>query len=923
LSLSRVFGGRLQDLERIVKVKPDELAPSLGTVILALAEGIVGEGELPYYKPSIFFSLTHPTENFIKVLKSIVESLKSGGTTALFLNLDMGSGKTHLETLMLHLFVSCNIAPQQCHGYLEDYRERAGYSEDLARRTVVFAFDLRTPKLAYRYLKLAEKTLEAAGLPGVADIVRQARENSRMPDPQRLAGMLPEDVNILILVDELHYVAVMGDDEDRRITAEVVKFILDLVNYRRALRRAPVGGIAVLVASARRDFYRWQEVRSAIPDRGFAAVLDSFVDQLQRIESSVETRWLSLGEAKGILERRLGLGRGAFDSVFHSSFDRFVERVIRADTDIPQAHHMRSLIKVMALYALNATRANDSIVTPARFDENVVDMLLAGSDIAMRYKTIYGEIVNRLRGSGDGDKVLLAVNTIFSLTLTGAPEKLVEMIRIAKRGEVVGRLHIPVVREVELRAVLRAHGLTDSAIDSVVSILDRIHPNMHRVSLVEGGHAYFVAPVASPLAVYMMLVDEKYKGYLGNPKALLEHLKDYVLSLAYRDEYSEQEVVESLQALERRPHSKDKFYVYIYANWGLLSQLKGVETGEEPFKSTVMDVNAFLERRRDHNVAFVLLRVKQDVLEGLARYVAVEEATHYMVSQYIAPRERPAGHREDEIFRRLLEIELGDLKAEVARQLNDALAGLRGSMSSLLEEVRYYTPKGVLWEKLRLEEEGAGRLSIQDVRSALDLLRERRQRAIGDIARALNQRVRQGLIVLEKAGSQYFGDILYGEVVELLKRQGVASIRFNEPRLVRLEGPVDRWAYIPPSVVKSLAVRVVERVKGELGRDYDVELRVDDVQFVILVRPKPQPPQPETQVATPQPTDAGIQVVQRREEPLNLSDLMRLIDSVKERGGELVVNVQVKVDRASADPVKRVLGQIARYILGVRVEKRG
>jgi hypothetical protein len=921
--LSRVFGGRLQDLERIVKVKPDELAPSLSTVILALAEGIVGEGELPYYKPSIFFSLTHPTENFIRILKSIVESLRSGGTTALFLNLDMGSGKTHLETLILHLFVSCNIAPQQCHGYLQDYRERAGYSENLARRTVVFAFDLRTPKLAYKYLRLAEKTLEAAGLPGVADIVRQARENGRMPDPQKLADMLPEDVNILILVDELHYAAVIGDDEDRRITAEVVKFILDLVNYRRALRRAPTSGIAVLVASARRDFHRWQEVRSTIHDRGFAAVLDSFVDQLQRIESSVETRWLSLDEAKRILERRLGLGRGAFDRVFHSSFDRFIERVIRADTDIPQAHHMRSLIKVMALYALNATRAGDNIVTPARFDESMVDMLLAGSDIAMGYKTIYGEIVNRLRSSSDGDKVLLAVNTIFSLTLTGAPERLIEMVRIAKRGEAAGRLHIPVVREAELRAILRVHGLTDSAIDNVVSVLDRIHPNMHRVSLVEGGHAYFIAPVPSPLAIYRMLIDERYKGYLGNPKALLEHLKDYVMGLVYRDEYSEQEVVESLQDLEKRPHSKDKFYVYIYANWGLLSQLKGMETGEDPFKSMVMDVNAFLERKRDHNVAFVLLRVKQDVLEGLARYVAVEEATHYMVSQYIAPLERPAGRREDEVFRQLLEIELGDLKAEVTRQLNDALASLRGSMVSLLEETRYYAPKGVLWEKLRLEEEDAGRLSVHDVRLAIDLLRERRQRTIGGIARALNQRVTQGLIVLGKAGSQYFENMLYGEVVELLKRQGVASIRFNEPRLVRLEGPVDRWAYIPSSVVKSLAVRVVERVKGELGRDYDVEVRMDDVQFVILVRPKPQPPQPEAQVATPQPTGAGVQVVQRREEPLNLSDLMRLIDSVKERGGELVVSVQVKVDRASADPVKRVLGQIARYILGVRVEKRG
>jgi predicted kinase len=921
--LSKVFGERLQDLERIVKVKPDELAPSLGTVILALAEGIVGEGELPYYKPSIFFSLTHPTENFIKVLKSIVESLKSGGTTALFLNLDMGSGKTHLETLMLHLFVSCNIAPQQCHGYLEDYKGKAGYSEDLARRTVVFAFDLRTPKLAYRYLRLTEKTLEAAGLPGVADIVRQARENGRMPDPQRLAGMLPEDVNILILVDELHYVAVIGDDEDRRITAEVVKFILDLVNYRRALRRAPAGGIAVLVASARRDFYRWQEVRSAIPDRGFAAVLDSFVDQLQRIESSVETRWLSLGEAKGILERRLGLGRGAFDSVFHSSFDRFVERVIRADTDIPQAHHMRSLIKVMALYALNATRAGDSIVTPARFDENVVDMLLAGSDIAMGYKTIYGEIVERLRGSGDDDKVLLAVNTIFSLTLTGAPEKLVEMIRIEKSGEVVGHLHIPVVREVELRAVLRAHGLTDSAIDSVVSILDRIHPNMHRVSLVEGGHAYFIAPVASVLAIYRALIDERYKSYLSNPQALLEHLKDYVQSLAYNDEYSEQELVESLQVLEKRSRFKDRFYVYIYTNWSLLFELKGLETREDSYDVMVRDVNAFLEGKREHNIAFVLLKVKQEVLEGLARYVAVEEATQYIISQYIAPLERPAGRREDEIFRQLLEIELGDLKAEVVRQLNEALASLTGSMKFLLEEVRYYTPKGILWERLGLKEEDVERLSIQDVRKAVDMLRERRQHAIGDIAKALNQRVRQGLVVLVTAGSSYFEDILYRDVIESLKRQGVASIWFKEPRLEKLEGPKDRWAYVPPRVVKSMAVRILERVKEDFGKDYDVQLNMDDERCIILMKPKPQQQIQITIVKPSQPTGAEAQITQRHEGLLDSLEFMKLIDSVKDRGGELIVSVRVKVDKESADPIRRALGQIKRYILGGRIEKQG
>jgi len=64
------------------------------------------------------------------------------------------------------------------------------------------------------------------------------------------------------LVDELHYAATLGDEEDRRIVAEVVKFILDLVNYRRALYGGS-SGIAIVVASARRDFNRWLEVRDS------------------------------------------------------------------------------------------------------------------------------------------------------------------------------------------------------------------------------------------------------------------------------------------------------------------------------------------------------------------------------------------------------------------------------------------------------------------------------------------------------------------------------------------------------------------------------------------------------------------------------------------------------------------------------------
>jgi Predicted ATPase (AAA+ superfamily) len=250
-------------LDEIVRVKPDELAPSLGAVILAIGEGRVEEGETPYYKPSVFFELTYPSDNFISVLKSVVEALRNRGFTSIFLNLDMGSGKTHLLTLLLHLFASYTLAPKQLSDYLDDYKSKTGYDENLARKTVVFAFDLRTPRLATRYLTLTERLLRKLGSDGAAELVKSAYDHDKLPDANELAKRIDKELNLLILIDELHYAATLGDEEDKRIVAEVVKFVLDLVNYRRTLYR-DASGIAIVVASSRRDFNRWLEIRDLL-----------------------------------------------------------------------------------------------------------------------------------------------------------------------------------------------------------------------------------------------------------------------------------------------------------------------------------------------------------------------------------------------------------------------------------------------------------------------------------------------------------------------------------------------------------------------------------------------------------------------------------------------------------------------------------
>jgi len=62
----------------------------------------------------------------------------------------MGSGKTHLLTLILHLYAVCPEDYAMYLPLLEDYIREGCYSQQLAKDTVVLAFDLRTPGEVYR-----------------------------------------------------------------------------------------------------------------------------------------------------------------------------------------------------------------------------------------------------------------------------------------------------------------------------------------------------------------------------------------------------------------------------------------------------------------------------------------------------------------------------------------------------------------------------------------------------------------------------------------------------------------------------------------------------------------------------------------------------------------------------------------------------
>jgi hypothetical protein len=554
----------------------------------------------------------------------------------------------------------------------------------------------------------------------------------------------------------------------------------------------------------------------------------------------------------------------------------------------------------MAIYALGAYRASDSIVTPARFTEDVIDVLLPGDELAIRYKSIYDTITNFLKSSARREEVLLAVNSIFSLTITGAPEKLVEMVRVAKTR--TPPQDIPVVKEVELREILKVHGLSDSIINEVVDALDTIHPNIHRVLLASNDYAYFIVPIVSVLAIFRKMISDRYKAFMGDPVKLAERIcEEDLLRLEHSDDFLELKAVESLKELEKKPHSPDKFYAYIYVNKGLLTQLSEErQTKKDSFNSMKKDVEKFLEERKAHNLVIVLPKITKEVLDGKAQSLAADDAVSYVVNEYIAPLERREGR--EEIARKLLEIELSDLKAEMGRRLNDALAAFTSSMRSVFAEALYYTPKGVMSEPITIDLRRM-EVKVYEIQRVIDIFRKSLSDVIADASELLAEKVKQGRMVL--ADFNIAKKAVYRAIEEDLKTRETASFRVDEPRVEKLADAEDRWIYIPPKVMEKIAEGVVEQVERAFKDKYEMKKELKERKYIITVTPKtpsttegPPPPPPPTPSPRPDPWEA----------------FKSLIDSIVKKGsGAIWVKIEVK-DKEHADRIIRMLSPIKDYI---------
>jgi hypothetical protein len=923
MSLKEVID--IKHIERLAYIDPDKLAPSLGLVIRSIVEGTPYGGEEYYHRPSIFFALTYPTVNFLNILKSVVQTFMNGGAKGIFLNLDLGSGKTHLLTLLLHLFATCNLVPEHCTD-LQNYKD-VGYGLELAKKTVVFAFDLRTPKNVYNYqLKLTKVILDKMNLKDAAALIERSIEEERMPDPQKLAEAIPRDTHILILIDELYYGALSTDPEERDIVKNVISFVCKLLDYRRNIPRK--SGIVVAVATARRDELQWQKLKaSGELDQWLATTVETFINQLDRILGVQETRWLSIEDAKRIIEKRFELPLHSFDKYYHNTFSKFIEKIIRVDTDVPQAHHMRSLIKAMAIFTLNAIKAGDNIVTPAHFDESIITTLLMGAEnLTQIYRSIYGEIDTFVQNS----KVLhLAVNAIFALTITGDPRRLIDVVRVAKAGTHSPSSElksIPLVEERELIDILKTHGFDEREIANVVDSLAKLHTHIHCVNVPGRGYAFFVAPVVSVVTLYAKTIEDRYREFLLKHDSVVDTLVTGLLGFKFGGSDIEVEVINSIDDVQKKPHSKDVLYVYILADRStLLRMAKNISKVDELLREMKKTVENFLTSRANFNIVFILPQINEVILRRIARYLAIDDATRYVNEHYIEPLNKKSFEELSELDRTLKELirlELGDLVSEVNRRIGEATETYTAALKTSLARAVYLTPGGIFEQSFSLSEPKRKPLvrDVRDLSRAIDVLQSTIQDISADFRSYITSSVRElkhmVFLVRDSIMYEHVVNTVLKDVVEELKKSGKHEIRVDDYVVVQISS--DRFLYISPSTMQSIAKDVAARLKQQ----YKDGLKVDTEKEKVIIEVKQISSfKPEQQIGlkggeegarSTTTTDTGL----ARGE---LKDVVRVIDELVQRGGGYLV-IKVAVEKSNAESIKKYVLALKKYITEWRGE---
>jgi len=612
-----------------------------------------------------FIESTVITENFERILKEVYTAVARGGTFKMFLNVDMGFGKTHLLTYALYTLYGREDLLKSVDPDIRKRLESLGLSEIGRKKIVIFAFDFRNLNREHfnAAFSLLEQTLTLAKEDVAAKLVKESREVGEVPSVAQLFDRVSRDVAVVVLLDELYYPATRskeGDLEDK-ITRDVITFVKDLMEQESGRRP-----LVVLAASARKDEEYAEDIKH--PTYKY---IKAFVDRLARYQAGVEgASWLSLDDAMKIIQRRLKIEPG----MLHPSMRKFAERFIGPDPDLGN-QHLRSLIRAVARMALNASKEGRPFVSVADFDTEVLDFLFLGSQsyLAKMYKAIFEKSLEEVKSRAGRD----AMRALFALTVVSNWSKLKKMIW-ASTSEL--RRQIPKVTAVEMQQLLEDLRYTK---DEIRRAFDELESLPYVIKTVDGGQvSYYVAFVESPTVLLKREKEEALSRYrvereklVGNISHLIRLASAELSGVKWLSIY----IFEDPEEVEKEL-KPDKFHLLLHR--GAAADIVE-KVGRQNFVAVAVNLN------------------DEDVLKNFAEYFATRDTIGSVVSYYLGRLKSVKAEESDisRIERKILEAVRDELYSEMRIMSQTAIVRLVDGICKAFKHAYVYVCEKDEYEK--------------------------------------------------------------------------------------------------------------------------------------------------------------------------------------------------------------------------------
>jgi hypothetical protein len=695
---------RRKTLEELASKSADELAPSLGSVISAIIAGSKSSSRPEIFADPIhFIRITYPTETLKSVIRDVTGTIISGGTKVLFLNLDMGSGKTHLLTSLYHLFYtlprfySNDPTVREISDKLSNFDPDYDFMGNGRNSVAVFPLDFRAKNFREQVSAWTE-SLKRVGDWAVAKELENYLDKgctdstifNCLPNALDFAEKINNRISIIWLIDEFYYgvrEAAQGSISAELIT-RLLDFIRTFIDRRRAIATSYRSAIIALIAGARSDYEWWQSNRSQV-DKALVDKVKFFEDQISRVISQVETKWLNIDDAMNVICTRLGLNEYDCNNAFHDNFRDFVGRVIKADTDFPDAQHLRGLIKASAIFALNACDLGDSKISPVHFNEGVIDALVLSPLLATMYKSNYNYIIGYIEKSvsNDVEKSILRymVNDVFAGSIVGDVRKLIFALRGSK--EIVLSTEGWIRKSIE--PILEEKKYPNNILTNAILKLSNL-PYVREVS-VSNEVAYVVSPYINPKTLLYELIEEHRKKYYINGvdkvSVVKSELSRIIPSINNAPGWAKFLTTDKLSELckeGRLTDSQDKLFVVITFSDGEHEIEDGIKCLVS--KGVIMPVVVKFNLNDDAYSHFV---------DYISRYEALLDLKAILDDKYLREVgrnlvQRAGAQSDKELEQRLIE----EVKKDYVNMANDemkaALNKLMNGIAIMLDNIYYY-----------------------------------------------------------------------------------------------------------------------------------------------------------------------------------------------------------------------------------------